>query len=158
MYSPQLVVIINETYDIRGQVHVRSRWAQLHIYIIIVSFMILWCQSMTITLETAKDQVISVSDDIAVSASSILRNAHQEKLDRIGLIGWAIIGFGILTVGFFGFQNSRQNRKRYRYRSVSTNRRTYQQKRAGHGGAVLSSRDSAQAAYQRYGRNIEMRR
>lgn len=136
----------------------RSRWAQLHIYIIIVSFLILWCQSMMITLETANDQVISVSDDIAVSASSILKNVHQEKLDRVGLIGWAVIGFGIFTVALFGFQNSLRNRRRYRRYAASTTRHTYQQTRTERNGALLSSRVSAQAAYQRYGRNIEVRR
>lgn len=136
----------------------RSRWAQLHIYIIIVSFFILWCQSMMITLESAKDQGISVSNDIAVSASSILQNVHQEKLDRIGLIGWAIVGFGILTVGIFGFQNSLRNRRRARRYSTGTAHRTVRQTKVNRSGALFSAKVNTQAAHQRYGRNIEVRR
>ena len=107
--------------------HVRSRWAELHIYIIILSFLILWCKSVMITLESAKDQELSVSTDIAVAASSILKNTHQEKLDRVGLLGWAIIGLAIFTVCLFGLQNCLRNRKRYRRYAADLPGHTYRQ-------------------------------
>lgn len=159
----------------------RNEWAKFHVYTVIVSFIILWSQSISVVMETSKDYVVSLEGDIVVTATSFLLGTKNEKLEMAGLIGWGILGFGVLGVILYGFLNYRayhsrmaksSRRRRINGRSVSGKPRKYifstttLDSHPSHGKAVKSAKGggyrkfdiTSYGAYHKYERDIEVRR
>lgn len=133
-----------------------GKWAKLNIYFIVTSFIILWCQSAYIAFTTAGSYAVTVSDSIVVSASSILISTPDDKMDRVGIIGWCIIIFAVASVIAAAIMCYRLRLKGQR--DSSPKKRMNIATVNVHAVAHSSGFSRSPQMYQKYGRNIEVRR